>query len=182
MKITRAAFAALTSVSRQTVGGWIRDGHLTPPATIGEGRGLRIDPALAKGQLAGRLDASKRSPIDDEDRELVRLLRAERLRQAKITTERMLREDEEAQPDRRLLTREQMDAVSWANQQMFKSMIQSACAVVANQTVADVQGLDARLLRHRFRVAFDEEWRRWGASPERAEAARRIIREMASTA
>jgi hypothetical protein len=38
MKLTRSAFASLMGVTRQTVGGWIADGHLGPPATTGDGR------------------------------------------------------------------------------------------------------------------------------------------------
>jgi DNA-binding XRE family transcriptional regulator len=166
MLVTRSAFARLMGVTRQTVGAYVADGHLLPPAIIGEGRQLRIDVSLAKAQLAERLDISKCGPVDGEDRELVRLLRAQRLRQAELVTQRMLREDAEAQPERRLLTRDEMrEAISGA-QQMFSAMVEEASKNVASQTAADIPGVDRRLLNHRFLRAFREEWRRWAARPD----------------
>jgi hypothetical protein len=166
VRVTRAAFANLVGVTRQTIGGYIKDGHLRPPAIVGEGRALRIDVDLAKAQLEERLDISKRGAVDGEDRELVRLLRAQRLKQAEILTARMVRADAEAQPERRLLTRDEMQTAICGAQQMFGAMITEASKNVASQTAADIPGVDRRVLTRRFITAFQNEWRRWAARPD----------------
>jgi hypothetical protein len=163
--ITRSAFAILSGVSRQTVGGWIRDGHLTPPAVVGEGRDLRVDVDLAQAMLARRLDPAKRSAVDAEDRELIRQLRYQRVRAATLTADRLERETQ-AESDE-VMTLKEHKAALWRASEINKTMTKECLRRLSEVVAAQYHQLDRRLFDHGLGLEFDNICRRYvQANPE----------------
>jgi hypothetical protein len=145
MLVTRSDFARLTGHAPQSVTRWIAEGKLTPPAIAGEGRALRIDVDLAERQLDGVLDITKRGPIDADDKELVRQLRFERVRQARTIANKLER-------------------ALWDVRTAFLSMINETHREVADAVRAKHPELDGRLLRHALEQTFLDVWRRYHAA------------------
>ena len=102
--ISKSEFAALCRVGKPAVSGWIKAGHLTAPALVGEGRFARIDPELARIQLRERMDPEARlsngldtalgdAPLDSETVE--EKIKLQRLAQSELRTKKMREEDAE---------------------------------------------------------------------------------------
>ncbi len=58
--VSKARFAELEGVGKSAVSNWIKAGHITGPALVGEGRGAMINVAVARQQLGRALDPSQR--------------------------------------------------------------------------------------------------------------------------
>jgi hypothetical protein len=183
MKVTRSAFAALMGVTRQTVGGWIADGHLGPPATAGEGRDLRIDADLARAMLGRRLDPAKRGAVDADDAELVRQLRYQRVRAATITADRLEREVEKE--DEGSISLKEHEHALWRASEINKAMTKECLRRMAEIVATQIGGLDRRLLEHSMGLEFDDIRRRYvQANPEifGAAAAARMAEDLETSA
>ena len=155
MVVTKSQYALLHGVTPQAVTGWIKQGKITPPAVSGTGR---IDVDLANEQLDLRLDPAKRGAVDADDKELVRLLRAERLAQAKITTAKMEREVEQEAVD--TFTRQEVENMLWEARKAFIAMFDAVAHDVAVAVAGKFDGVDRRLLEHNLRQGFLAECRR----------------------
>jgi hypothetical protein len=162
MLVTRSDFARLTGHAPQSVTRWIAEGKLTPPAIAGEGRALRIDVDLAERQLDGVLDITKRGPIDADDKELVRQLRFERVRQARTIANKLERAFE-AEVENRITIEDHQRAL-WDVRTAFLSMINETHREVADAVRAKHPELDGRLLRHALEQTFLDVWRRYHAA------------------
>lgn len=162
MLVTRSEYAVLAGHTPQSVTRWIAEGKLTPPAIVGEGRALRIDVKIADQQLDQQLDIAKRGPVDVSDKELVRQLRAERVRQARVVADKLER-DFAAEAEDRIAVEDHKRAL-WEVRTAFLAMIEATHRGVADRLKTKHPEVDARLVRHALSQGFLEEWRRYAAS------------------
>lgn len=114
--VSKGAFAEMMGVSAPRVSQWLREGKIGRDALVGEGRAARVNVALARRQLAERLDpsqawginglaargsAARRTEAAGQERTPPRPatptpdaeIAAEKLKQARLLTSRMERED-----------------------------------------------------------------------------------------
>jgi hypothetical protein len=183
MKVTRSAFAALMGKTRQTVGGWIRDGHLGPPAVAGEGRDLRIDVELGRAMLARRLDPAKRGAVDADDQELIRQLRYQRVRAATITADRLEREVEAESAGE--MTLEEHKEALWRASEINKVMTKECLRRLSEIVAAQYHDLDRNLIEHSVGLEFEDVRRRYvQANPEifGSETASRMAQDLEASA
>ncbi len=108
--VRKSAFASLRGVTPGRVSQWIAEGKIHGPAIVGEGRSAMIDASVAVAQLRNSLDVNQRfglngvgtrldlppaaspaaAPIVDT---VEAQIKAEKLRQAQLTTSRLEEED-----------------------------------------------------------------------------------------
>lgn len=174
--ISKSEFALLCQVTKPTVTGWIRAGHLSAPALVGEGRFARIDPELARVQLRDRLDPEARisnglnTVLGDEPLtagSIDHLLKRERLKQSEYRTAEMARLAAVAKGDfvDAGQARAEADAKVRAATDGMATMIESILQEVAIGIAAETGGNRRTVLHSMIEgpSGYKEQWRRYYA-------------------
>jgi hypothetical protein len=68
--VRKSEFAKIANVSKSNVTHWLRAGHISKPAVVGEGRTAMIDVELAMAQLKERLSVNERFGLNGLDTNL----------------------------------------------------------------------------------------------------------------
>jgi hypothetical protein len=167
--LSKSEFAGRVGLSRARVSQLLTEGKISGDALEGEGRSARIVVDRALQQLKINLDVAQHAgmngkaqlgkgapalraaaPDDDETSQI----RAEKLRQAQLTTIRMQRDEQEA--SRRYVLAEELEVrVSGAASRLLQ-MVEASLPALAARLSAACPGVDTRTATHELRLAFRE--------------------------